>query len=48
MKYDEEKSKLTVEYYRGEGETTSDHEIFLENPKTILTKMVEDLKKSAR
>ncbi|MGB9709727.1 hypothetical protein, partial [Infirmifilum uzonense] len=44
MKYDEKESKLTIEYYRGEGETTSEHEVFFENPKTVLVRMAEELR----
>ncbi|MEM2980804.1 MAG: hypothetical protein QW385_05495 [Thermoproteota archaeon] len=44
MKYDEERNMLIIEYYRGEGETASEHEVFLESPKTVLIRMVEEVR----
>ncbi|MEM2088014.1 MAG: hypothetical protein QXF52_04990 [Thermoproteota archaeon] len=44
VKYDEERNMLIIEYYRGEGETASEHEVFLESPKTVLIRMVEEVR----
>ncbi|MEM3660619.1 MAG: hypothetical protein QXU11_09445 [Thermoproteota archaeon] len=44
VKYEEERSRLIIEYYMGVGETTSEHEVFLESLKTVLMRMVEEVR----
>jgi len=44
VKYDEKMNRLVIEYFRDEGEETSEHKIYLESPKSVLTRMYEELK----
>jgi hypothetical protein len=46
VKYEEKRSRLIIEYSqeRAMSEATSKHEIFLENPKSVLVRMAEELR----
>jgi len=44
MVYDEEWDKLEIEYFLGVGEETRPYEIFFEEPKSVLVKLVKKLR----
>ncbi|MGB9717637.1 MAG: hypothetical protein ACPL4E_04255 [Thermoproteota archaeon] len=44
VEYDEKRNKLIIEYFTGVSEASSEHEIFLESPKTALMRMAEEVR----